>query len=64
MKKHSGVIGYISPKKEPIDNLVINLTAAEEKRAKKERRIEKHSRLLKYLENKRLKEELDFIDRW
>lgn len=39
------------------------LEAAENK-TKREERVEKHSRLLKYMENKRLKEELDFIDSW
>ena len=66
MKKHHGLIGYISPHAEAKEapNAAPISEAAKAKKAREEERIEKHSRLLRYLENKRLKEELDFIDRW
>ncbi len=60
MKRQEGAISYIAPHAKRQQES----PRSEAKKAKEAQRIEKHSRLLKYLENKRLKEELDFIDRW
>lgn len=60
---------------EPIKEDDLELASAEEetlieddledKKSKKNRiRIEKHSRLMQYFEDKRLREDLDFIDNW
>ncbi len=60
---------------EPIKEDVLELATTEEetlieddledKKSKKNRiRIEKHSRLMQYFEDKRLREDLDFIDNW
>lgn len=58
MKKQQDAIRYLDPTSEE------KKQTSEGGKSRHEIRVEKHSRLLKYMENKRLKEELEFIDKW
>lgn len=50
----------------PAEELVIDPDddLADKKSKKNRQRIEKHSRLMQYFEDKRLREDLDYIDGW
>jgi hypothetical protein len=50
----------------PTEELVIDHDddLADKKSKKNRQRIEKHSRLMQYFEDKRLREDLDYIDGW
>ena len=50
----------------PTEDLVIepDEDLADKKSKKNRQRIEKHSRLMQYFEDKRLREDLDYIDGW
>lgn len=51
-----------SPAEEPV--IEADEDIADKKSKKNKVRIEKHSRLMQYFEDKRLREDLDFIDNW
>ena len=52
-------------RKEATDDLIDQeATPSKDNKTKQEIRIEKHSRLLAYMEEKRLQQELDSIDGW